>query len=140
MFSLRAVSLIEPHIYSFNNFVVISVEDSVGLRLLSLTKHITLMCFRCKFGSVMWIPNPTPCAEDFEITYLGFLTREQLIRGLFEEFVKRYPVDDVASSINSFRPPLAWCPVFIKHSACHLNKGSVLALHDAILLWGIWSR
>lgn len=33
---LRAVSFMEPHIYSFNNLVVKGVEDSVGVRVLSI--------------------------------------------------------------------------------------------------------
>ena len=53
---------------------------------------------------------------------------------LFEEFVKIYPVDDVARSINCLRPEARRRLVFIKHSAGHLNKSPVLALHDAILL------
>ena len=47
---------------------------------------------------------------------------------------------DVACSINSFRPELPWSLVLIKHRSCHLNEGSVLALHDAILLRCVWSR
>ncbi len=43
-------------------------------------------------------------------------------------------VDDVACSINGFRPVLPWSLVLIKHRSCHLNKSSVLALGDAILL------
>ena len=49
-------------------------------------------------------------------------------------------VDDVASSINGFRPELPWSLVLIKHHSGHLNKSSVLALRDAILLRCIWSR
>ena len=46
----------------------------------------------------------------------------------------------MACSINSFRPELSWCLVFIEHRSSHLNEGSVLALHDAILLRCVWSR
>ena len=41
--SLRAISFIESHIYSFNNFVVVVVEDVVGVRVLSITKYKALM-------------------------------------------------------------------------------------------------
>jgi hypothetical protein len=71
--------LIEPHIYSFNNLVVIGVEDSVGVQVLSVTKHKTFMCFRCKFRIVMRICNPTFSTEDFEITHIGFLVSEEFI-------------------------------------------------------------
>src|SRR3990170_8870035 len=129
MLSLRDISFIEPHIYSFNNFVVNVVEDSVGVRVLSVTKHKTFMCFRCKFGIVMRISNPTFSTEDFEITHIGFLLSEEFIGSLLEEFVKIYSVDDVARSINCLNPEMTRRLVLIKHSVSHLNKSSVLALH-----------
>ena len=49
-------------------------------------------------------------------------------------------VDDVASSDNGFRPELPWSLVLNKHHSGHLNKGFVLALHDAILLRCVRSR
>ena len=49
-------------------------------------------------------------------------------------------VDDVACSVNGFRPELPWSLVLIKHRSSHLNKGSVLELHDAILLRCVRSR
>ena len=49
-------------------------------------------------------------------------------------------VDDVACSVNGFKPELPWSLVLIKHRSSHLNKGFVLALHDAILLRCVWSR
>ena len=140
MLSLRAISFIEPHIYSFNNLVKSVLEDSVGVRVLSVTKHKTFMCFRCKFSIVMRISNPTFSTEDFEITHIGFLVSEEFIGSLLEEFVKIYPVDDVARSINCLNPEVTRRLVLIKHSASHLNKSSVLALHDAILLRSIRSR
>ena len=88
----------------------------------------------------MWILDPAPGTKDFEITHIGFIVSEEFIRSLLEEFVKIYPVDDVASSINGFRPEHSWTLVLIKHRACHLNEGSVLALNDAILLRCVWSR
>src|SRR3989337_2356799 len=138
--SLRAVSLIESHIYSFNHFIVKEVEDSVGVRVLSVTKHKTFMCFRCKFGSVMWILDPAPVTEDFEIANVWLLTIQEFIGCLLEELMKINSVDDMASSINGFRPELSWSLVLIKHRTSHLNKSPILALHDAILLRCVWSR
>src|SRR5215216_5925320 len=117
-----------------------SVEDSVGVRILSVTKHKTFMCFRCKFRAVMRISNPTFSTEDFEITHIGFLVSEEFIRGLFEEFVKIYPVNGGACSINCLRPEARRRLLFIKHSASHLNKSPILALHNAILLRSIGGR
>ena len=49
-------------------------------------------------------------------------------------------IDDVAHSINGFRLELPWYLVLIKHRSGHLNKSSVLALGDAILLRCVGSR
>ena len=46
----------------------------------------------------------------------------------------------MACSINGFRPELSWSLVLIKHRSSHLNKSSVLALGDAILLRCVRSR
>ena len=99
MLSLQAISLIEPHIYSFNNLVVIGVEDSVGVRVISITKNKTFMCFWCKFRVMVRISNPAFSTEDFEITYIGFLISEEFIGSLFEEFLETYPIDGVTCSI-----------------------------------------
>ena len=88
----------------------------------------------------MRISNPTFSTEDFEITYIGFLISEEFIGSLLEEFVKIYSVDDVARSINCLSPETTRRFVFIKHSASHLNKSYVLALHDTILLRSIGSK
>ena len=74
------------------------------------------------------------------LVHIGFLVSEEFISSLLEEFVKIYFVDDVAGSINSLNPETTRRLVFIKHSVSHLNKSSVLALHDAILLRSIRSR
>ena len=52
----------------------------------------------------MRISNPTFSTEDFEITHIGFLVSEEFICSLLEEFVKIYPVDDVARGINCLNP------------------------------------
>src|SRR4051812_47368764 len=140
MLSLRAISFIKPRIYSFNNLVKNVVEDSIGVRVLSVTKHKTSVCFWCKFRVVMRMSNPTFSAEDFEITHIGFLVSEVFIGILLEEFVKIYSVDDMACSINCINPETTRGFVLIKHSASHLSKSPVLALHDAILLRSIRSR
>ena len=87
------------------------------------------MCFWCKFRIVMRISNPTFSTEHFEVTHIGFLVSEEFIGSLLEEYVKIYPVDDVASSINCLNPEVTRRLVLIKHSAGHLNKSPVLVLH-----------
>ena len=86
----------------------------------------------------MRISNPTFSTEDFEITYIGFLISEEFIGSLLEEFVKIYSVDDLARNINCLNPETTRHFVFIKHSASHLSKSPILALHDAVLAFVIF--
>ena len=88
----------------------------------------------------MWILDPAPSTKDFEVTDVWLLTSQKFIRCLLEELVKISSVDDVACSINSFRPEFSWSLVLIEHRLCHLNECSVLALHDAILLRCVRSK
>ena len=88
----------------------------------------------------MRISNPTFSTEDFEITHIGLFVSEEFICSFLEEFVKIYSVDDVARSINCLNSEATRRLVFIKHSASHFSEGSVLALHDAILLRSRRSR
>ena len=88
----------------------------------------------------MRILDLAPSTKDFEIADVWLLTSQELIGCLLEEFMKINSVDDVASSINGFRLELSWSLLFIKHCTCHLNEGSVLALHDDVLQRCVWSK
>ena len=88
----------------------------------------------------MWVLDPAPGAKYSEVTDIWLLASKELIRFLVQKLVKINTVDDMACSINSFRPELSWCLVFIEHRPSHLNECSFLALHDAILLRCVRSR
>ena len=66
------------------------------------------------------------------IMYAMLCTRPDVC--LVQKLVKINMVDDMACSINGFRPELSRSLVFIEHRLGHLNECSVLAFHDAILL------
>jgi hypothetical protein len=48
--------------------------------------------------------------------------------------VKVESVDGGASGVNLLRPKLIRCLVFIKHGPCHIQKSSILCLHNTVLL------
>jgi hypothetical protein len=48
--------------------------------------------------------------------------------------VKVESVDGLASGVNRLRPKPIWCLVFIKHGPCHIQKSSILSLHNTVLL------
>ena len=82
----------------------------------------------------MWVLDPAPGAKYSKVTDVWLLASKELIGCLVQKLVKINTVDDMACSINGFRPEFSWSLVFIKHRPVHLNKCSVLAFHDAILL------
>ena len=82
----------------------------------------------------MWILDPAPGTKYSEVTDIWLLANKELIGCLVQKLVKINTVDDMACSINGFRLELSWSLVFIEHRPGHLNEGSVLAFHDAILL------
>ena len=88
----------------------------------------------------MWILDPAPNTKYSEVTDVWFLTSQELIGCFLQKLVKINTVDDMACSINGFRPEHPWSLVLIKHRSSHLDKSSVLALHDAILLGCVQSR
>jgi hypothetical protein len=54
--------------------------------------------------------------------------------------VKVEMVDGVASNVNRFRPKPIQGLVLIKHGPCHIQKSSILPLHNIILLGYVWRR
>ena len=82
----------------------------------------------------MGILYPASCSKYSEVTDVWLLTSEEFIGCFLQELMKINTVDDMACNINSFRLELSWSLVFIEHRPGHLNKCSVLAFHDAILL------
>ena len=82
----------------------------------------------------MWILDLAPGTKYSELIDIWLLASKELIGCLVQKLVKINMVDDMACSINGFRPELSWSLVFIEHRPGHLNKCSILAFHDAILL------
>ena len=87
----------------------------------------------------MCILDPAPGTKYSEVTDIQLLASKELIGCLVEKLVKINTVDDMACSINGFRPEFSWSLVFIKHRPGHLNKCYVLMFDDAILVWRIRS-
>ena len=87
----------------------------------------------------MWILDPAPGTKYSEVTDIWLLTSEELIGCFVQNLVKINTVDDMACSINGFRLEFSWSLVYIKHRPGHLNKCSILAFDDAILLWRVRS-
>ena len=82
----------------------------------------------------MGILDPTSSTKDSEVADIWLLASEELIGCFAQKLMDEDTVDDVTSCINGFRPELPWSLILIKHRPNHLNEGSVLVLHDAILL------
>ena len=71
--------------------------------------------------------------------HLRFVTRDYLIWSLAQVLVDVETVDCMASGVDCFGPKAIRGPVLIKHGSCGFNQGSILPLHNAILLRSVWS-
>ena len=87
----------------------------------------------------MWILDLALGAKYSEVTDISLLASKELIRCLVQKLVKINTIDCMACSVNGFNPEFSWSLVFIKHRPSDLNKCSVLAFDDAILLWRVRS-
>ena len=87
----------------------------------------------------MGILDPAPSTTYSEVADIWLLASKELIGCFSQKLMDVDTVDDVTSCINGFRLEFSWCLVLVKHCTSHLNEGSVLALHDAILLRCVWS-
>jgi hypothetical protein len=54
--------------------------------------------------------------------------------------VKIETVDGVAGGVNRLCPKSIWCLVLIKHGPHHIQKSSILPLHNTVLLRCVWRR
>jgi hypothetical protein len=54
--------------------------------------------------------------------------------------VKVESVDGVASVVNRLHPKPIRCLVLIKHGPYHIQKSSILPIHNTILMGCIWRR
>src|SRR3954467_4712745 len=88
----------------------------------------------------MGVLDPAPSSKYSEVTNIWLLASDELIGCFIQKLMDINTVDDMTCCINSFRPELSWCLVFVEHCSSHLNEGYVLALHDAISLRCVRSR
>jgi len=71
--------------------------------------------------------------------HLRFVTGDYLVWSLAQGLVDVEAVDCMASGVDCFGPKAIRSLVLIKHSSCGFNQGSILPLHNAILLRSVWS-
>lgn len=70
----------------------------------------------------------------------GLSPISQLIRRAMQVCPKKDSVRNMACGRNGLSPKLLRCRILIKHRPGHLDQGTVLPLHDAILLWDVRRR
>ena len=71
--------------------------------------------------------------------HLRFVTGDYLVWSLAQVLVDVEPVDCMASGVDCFGPKAIRGLVLIKYGSCGFNQGSILSLHNAILLRSVWS-
>ena len=71
--------------------------------------------------------------------HLRFVTGDYLVWSLAQVLVDVEVVDCMASGVDCFGPKTIRSLVLIKHGSCGFNQCPIIPLHNAILLWSIWS-
>jgi hypothetical protein len=64
----------------------------------------------------------------------GWPSKSQLIRGFVQKSTEKDVTGHMAGNVDCFDPKMPMSPMLIKHRTDHLNKGSILAFNNAILL------
>ena len=70
--------------------------------------------------------------------HLRFVTGDYLIWSLAKVLVDVEATDCMESCVDCFSPKAIRGLVLIKHGSCGFNQGTILPLHNAILLRSVW--
>ena len=71
--------------------------------------------------------------------HFRFVTGDYLVWSLAQVLVDVEAVDCMASGVDCFGPKAIRGLVLIEHGSCGFDQGSILPLHNAILLRSVWS-
>jgi hypothetical protein len=67
-----------------------------------------------------------------KMTYLGWLSKSQLIRGFVQESSKKNVIGHMVASVDRFCPKRSRSPMLMEHHPSCLNKGLIFAFNNSI--------
>ena len=138
---LGAVIFIKLYITRLLNESVGLVENTVSMRVCSITNKYALMSSSLEFRQTdTFLENETLTPEHLEVLEIGLVPGEYLIQSLVQAFAEIEPIGCMTSCVDGFSPKVVWRLELCHHGPCRIHQRPVLPLCNTILLRGIWCR
>src|SRR5215216_3894781 len=138
---LGAIILIKLHVTRLLNESGGLVEDTVSMRVCSITNKYALMSSSLKFRKTnTFLEDETLTPEHPEVLQVGIVTGEYLIWSLVQAFAEIEPIGCMTSGVDGFSPKVVWRLELRHHGSCRIHQRLVLPLCHTILLRGVRCR
>ena len=106
---LGAVILVKLHVTHLLNESSGLVEDTVSMRVCSITNKYALMSSSLKFIQTnTFLENETLTPEHPEVLEIGLVAGEYLIRSLVQAFAEIEPIGCMTCGVDGFGPKVVW--------------------------------
>ena len=138
MLHLGAVIPVKLHVTRLLNESGGLVEDTVSMRVCSITNKYALLSCRFEFRQTnTFLENETLTTEHPEVLEVGLVAGEYLIWSLVQAFAEIDPIGCMTSGVDGFGPKVVWRLKLRHHGSCRVHQGLVLPLRYTILLRGV---
>ena len=105
------------------------IEDTVSMRVCSVTNKYALLSSRFKFRQTnTFLENETLTPEHTKVLEVGLVTGEYLIWILVQAFAEIEPIGCMTCSVDGFGPKVVRRFEFRHHGPCHIHQRLVLPL------------
>src|SRR3990170_4069920 len=135
---LGAVILIKIHVTCLLNKSRGLIEDTISMRVCSITNKYALISSSLKFRQMnTFLENETLTPEHPEVLEVGLVTGEYFIWSLVQAFAEIEPIGCMTSGVDGFGPKVVRRLELRHHGPCHIHQCPVLPLRYTILLRGV---
>src|SRR3989337_4085258 len=136
---LGAVIFIKLHVTRLLNESGGLVEDTVSMRVCSITNKYALLSSRFKFRQMnTFLENETLTTEHPKVLEVGLVAGKDLIWSLVQAFAEVEPIGSMTCGVDGFGPKVVRRFEFRHHGPYRIHQRPVLSLCDTIFLRGIW--
>src|SRR3990170_2721718 len=138
---LGTIILIKLHVTRLLNKSRGLIEDTVSMRVCSITNKYALISSSLKFRQTnTFLENETLTPEHPEVLEVGLVAGEYLIWSLVQVFAEIEPIGCMTSGVDGFGPKVVWRFELRHHGPCHIHYSPVLPLLYTIFLRGVRCR
>jgi len=135
---LGAIILIKLHVTRLLNESGGLVENTVSMRVCSITNKYALLSSRIKFRQAnTFFENETLTTEHPEVLEVGLVAGKYFIWSLVQAFAEVEPIGCMTSGVDGFGPKVVWRLELRHHGPCRVHQRPVLPLRYTVLLRGI---